>query len=344
MFDFLIENLFSMIADMSVEKIKELRTQYSNQRILYMTAKQFFTADEFKREFRHVTTVLNEDAILAIPSDKLEASRPIDELIEAIAPIFDSMVITDDETLKQRVIGTIAAQYRSKRDLSISLFDVIEKQRKDTEAIIDKITSVDKKALFIADSIEKREALKMAAFQNGIDRKVDRLVMFAAQSFIMIVTKKPAEISSNDMDICTSYVNDVRKQMEDGFPDIDVDFIHKPILGIAPDPNGTINPVMQEYTVLQFLWRFRLQLNSYIDDLLKYYNLLPDAFVISMISLEKLVDEDVYSHAIEQGAAAMLLNAKQINPDQYVKGLREYYRRLGEKICSMAEFVSSGSV
>lgn len=151
MIDFLIENLFSMIADMSVEKIKELRTQYSNQRILYMTAKQFFTADEFKREFRHVTTVLNEDAILAIPSDKLEVSRSIDELKDSIAPIFDSIVLTEDEPLKQRIIGIIAAQYRAKRNLSISLFDVIEEQRKDTEAIIDKISSVDKKALFIAD-------------------------------------------------------------------------------------------------------------------------------------------------------------------------------------------------
>lgn len=341
MIDFLIENLFSMIADMSVEKIKELRTQYSNQRILYMTAKQFFTADEFKREFRHVTTVLNEDAILAIPSDKLEVSRSIDELKDSIAPIFDSIVLTEDEPLKQRIIGIIAAQYRAKRNLSISLFDVIEEQRKDTEAIIDKISSVDKKALFIADSIEKREALKIAAFQNGINRKVERLVLFAAQSFIMIVTKKPAQISGSDMDICTSYVNGVRKQMEDGFPDIDATFIHIPIQGIAPNPNGSIKPVTKEYAVLQFLWTFRLQLNSYIDDLLKYYDLLPDAFVISMISLGKLVEEDLNSHAIEQGVAAMLMNAKLVNPEQYVKGLKEYYRKLGEEISSMAEFVSS---
>ena len=206
MIDFLIENLFSMIAEMSVERIKELRSQYTNQRILFMTAKQFFDADEFKREFQHVMTALNEDAVLAIPSEELEASKSIDEIKESITPVFENMIVTDDVSIKQRIIGIIATQYQSKRNLSISLFDVIEEQRKDTEAIIDKITDVDKKTLFIADSINKREALRTIAFQNGIQRKINRLISYAAQSYIMIVTKKPAQLIGNNTEFCTSYV------------------------------------------------------------------------------------------------------------------------------------------
>ena len=119
MIDFLVENLFSMITDMSVEKIRELRSQYSNQRILYMTAKQFFAADEFKREFHHVTIALNEDAILAIPSKELEASKSINEIKDSITNVFNSIIVTDDAFVKQRIIGIIAAQYLAKRNLSI---------------------------------------------------------------------------------------------------------------------------------------------------------------------------------------------------------------------------------
>ncbi len=339
MIDILVENLFSMIADMSVEKIQELRSQYSNQRILYMTAKQFFAADDFKREFRHVTIALNEDEFLAIPSKELEASKSINEIKDSITHVFDSIIVTDDAFVKQRIIGIIAAQYLSKRNLSISLFDVIEKQRKDTESIIDKVSDVDKKALFIADSINKREALKNEAFQNGIQRKMSRLVTFAAQSFIMIVTKKPAQVIGNTTDFAASYVNSVRKQIEDDFPEIDADFICKPIQSISPDPNGSLMPIAKENEVLQFLWTFRLQLNTYIDDLLKYNGLLPDAFIISILSLGNLVDEDVYSYAIEQGVSKMIMSAKQTNPEQFVIGLKNYYRRLGENICSMSKLV-----
>ena len=339
MIDYLVEKLFSVISDMSVEKIQELRNQYSNQRILYMTAKQFFATDEFKREFRHVTIALNEDAILAIPSKDLVASKLPNEIKDSIEPVFDSIIVTDDASVKQSIIGIIAVQYLSKRNISISLFDIIEEQRKDTEAIIDKISDVDKKTLFIADSINKREALRKEAFRNGIQRKISQLVTFAAQSFIMIVTKKPAQVIGNVTDFSASYINCVRKQIEDDFPDIDADFILKPIQSISPDPKGTLMPITRENEVLQFLWAFRLQLNTYIDDLLKYNDLLPDAFIISMISLANLVDEDLYSHAIEQGVSKMILNAKQTNPEQYVIGLKKYYRKLGENICSMWELI-----
>ena len=124
--------------------------------------------------------------------------------------------------------------------------------------------------------------------------------------------------------------------MEDDFPAIDAEFLHKPIQSISPDPNGSLVPITKEYTVLQFLWTFRLQINAYIDDLLKYNDLLPDAFVISMISLGSIVDEDIYSHAIEQGVSTLLMNAKQTNPEQLIKERKGYYKKLGEKICEIS--------
>lgn len=339
MIDFIIENVFSLIADMSVEKIKELRSQYSNQHILFMTAKQFFSTDEFKREFPDVTTVLNKDAILAIPSIELEVLKTVDEIKKSITPVFDSMVITDDSEVKHKIIHAIALQFRSKRNLTINLFEVIEEQRKDTEIILEKIRDVDKKSLYITDSIVKREALKEEAVKSGIGRKMAKLVGYAAQSYIMIVTKKPAQIIGKDTAFHTGYIQGVRKQIEDDLPGIDINFLHSPIISISPAPNGSLIPLRKEVNVLQFLWTFRLELNSQIDDLLKYSNFLPDSFVISMISLGNIVDEDLNSHAIEWGVSEMLVSAKQINPEQYVKGLKAYYRKLGEQICSMAEYV-----
>ena len=59
MIDLIIENLFSVLVDMSVEKIVDLKKQYTNQRILYLTACQYVNTDFFKTEYRDVTAIVD---------------------------------------------------------------------------------------------------------------------------------------------------------------------------------------------------------------------------------------------------------------------------------------------
>ena len=68
--------------------------------------------------------------------------------------------------------------------------------------------------------------------------------------------------------------------------------------------------------------------------------MLPDSFIISMISLDNIVDSDIYSHAIEMGVAKMILNAIPTDPDGSVKSVKAYYKRLGEHILTMDAFLS----
>ena len=52
MIDLILENLFSVVASMSVDRIIELKKQYNNQQILYMTTEQFIKTDGFRTEYR----------------------------------------------------------------------------------------------------------------------------------------------------------------------------------------------------------------------------------------------------------------------------------------------------
>ena len=132
----------------------------------------------------------------------------------------------------------------------------------------------------------------------------------------------------------------IKKQIEDGFPCIGGDFYKNPISVIRPDPNGSLVPVKQEIETLHYLWQFRNKVRGYVDELLKYSSVLPDSFIISMISLENIVDSDIYSYAIEWGVAKMILNAIPTDPDGSVESVKAYYKRLGEHILTMEDFLS----
>ena len=229
MIEFILENLFSMIADFSVEKIIELKNQYTNQHILSMTADQYVNTDYFKTEYRNVIAVIDKDKILAIDSKNIEPSSSVAQLVINLAPVFEDMLITDDASLRKDIITAIATQYISKRKLAISLFDILETQKKDTDAILEKIDSVDTKTLMIADSLQKREALRDRAIQSGIGRKMSQLVHCAAQYFISIVTKKPPQTVGDSTTELTQYMNSIRKCIDEDFPDIDVGFLKKPV-------------------------------------------------------------------------------------------------------------------
>lgn len=341
MIEFLLENLFSMVADLSIEKIADLRKQYTNQKILYLTAEQYVNAEYFRSEYRDVIPVLEKDRILAIDSRDIEPSKSIQELCDNIKPVFDSMLITDKDTLKQDIITAIATQYRSKRELAISLFDILEQQKKDTDAILEKISTVDNQTLLITDSIQKREALKERAIRSGIGRKMEQLIYYAAQSFISIVTKKPAQSVGDAGTELEQILDCIRKQLEDDFPEIGIDFLLKPVSIIMPNPDGSIIPLQKEIETLQFLNLLSRQIQEHIDELLKYTALLPDDFIIKMIELGNVIDSNLYSHAIERGIAPMLRNAIPTDKKAYVDGFKKYYRELGMKILSMEHYTKS---
>lgn len=338
MIDLIIENLFSVLVDMSVEKIVDLKKQYTNQRILYLTACQYVNTDFFKTEYRDVTAIVDKDKVLSIASEDIEPSKTIEEVKENIRPVFDGMLITDNYSLKDCIITAIATQYRSKRNLAISLFDILEAQKKDTDAILEKIENVDTKTLLIADSVMKREALKKQAIKSGIGRKMEQLIYYAAQNYISIITKRPAQSQGVANTELQQYMDFIRDQIEADFPEIGADFLDKPISIIMPDPNGSIMPLQKDVEVLQYLNLFSRHIQGYIDELLKYTTLLPDGFIIAMIDLGNVIDSNIYSRAIERGIAQMLKNAIPTDVSAHVKGFKIYYRELGLKILSMERY------
>lgn len=54
-FEFILNEAFSYMASLGVEKINEIEKQYNNQRILLMTISQFAESDFFKNEYKNVT-------------------------------------------------------------------------------------------------------------------------------------------------------------------------------------------------------------------------------------------------------------------------------------------------
>lgn len=340
MVEWLIENLFSFICSMSMEKIEELKKQYTNQHILYITAKQFVNTDGFKKEFPDVIPVINKDRILAISEEDIKPLKSVDELRSKLELVFDDMLITDNTSIKQSIIATIAAQYKAKQGLVVSLLDIIESQQEQTEEILSRIDDVDRKTLIIADSVQRKEALKEQAIKSGVGRKMEHLIQISCEGFISIVTKNPPTSTGLPTSLLKQYMDTIKKQIKDGFPCIGGNFYKKPISVIRPDPNGSLVPVNQEIETLHYLWQFRKQVRGYVDELLKYSSVLPDAFIISMISLENIVDSDINSYAIEWGVAKMFLNAIPTDPDGQVKSVKAYYKRLGEHILTMEEFLN----
>ena len=217
----------------------------------------------------------------------------------------------------------------------------IEQQKKDTDAILQKISNVDTKTLLITDSLQRREALKERAIRSGIGRKMEQLIHYASQSFISIVTKKPAQSAGDAGTELEQYMNCIRKQLEDDFPEIGIDFLQKPVSIIMPNPDGSIIPLQKEIETLQFLNLFSRQTQGYIDELLKYTTLLPDDFIIKMIEVGNVIDSNLYSHAIERGIAPMLRNAIPTDKKAHVDSFKKYYRELGVKILSMEHYAKS---
>ena len=337
MIEFLLENLFSIVADMSVEKIRQLRDQYTNQNILYMTICQYVNTDWFRTEHSDVTAALRKDKVLAIGSDDISPAKTVDEIADSIREVLGEMLVTDETSAKQNIITAIAAQYRSKSGLAIGLFDILEKQSRDTEEIIGRIEGVDKKTLLIADSVLKREALRERAIKSGIGMKMGQFINNTAQNYISIVTKEPPQTSNPSGDF-NQYMGSVRKLIKSDFPNITADFFKKPVQIMMLDPNGSLMPVFKDVETLQFLDLFSRQVHAHIDELLKYTNLLPDEFILEMIELGHLIDSDMTTQAAKMGAAQLLRKSAWANAEESVKGLKSYYRRLGEKILAMETY------
>ena len=334
MIEFILENLYSIIANYPLDRLKELYNQYNNQRILLLTTEQFVKAPQFKKEFCDIDININKLDILSVDNEAIEPSKTVDEIFEALNPVLDSMIITDDVHTKEVIIRSIASQYLTKRQLTISLFDLLESQRRNTDDILRRLDEVDRKALLITDSIEQKNALRLKAIRNGIGWKMELMVKNLTSGLIHIVTQKGPQFTREEEEKYGKYLfrELLSREVENKFPGIEYDFAHQKVEVMIPNPNGGICPIYEQYGVFEYMNFVKIQAHSNMDDIMKYSTLIPDDFLVSLIALLHALDKSLLFSAIQMGADKMLMFSKLTDPEGTIESFKQEFKMISQQI------------
>lgn len=341
MFDTLLKDAFSFLASNSLEELKALKAQYNNQHILYLTIKQFSESNLFRTEYRNIAFNNLKDDIMSISSCLITPTLDLQTITENISPILAKCFVTDDENAKTHIAKSISMQYITKSNLAVSLLDLAHQQREDTEKILSSISDLKPELSLIAKTVISQNAKKELALQKGINRKINSFIHSAVHNFILVTTKA-SPVARGMVDKkgeLHQYMDTIQDLIDTQFPDIDGEYYTKPIHTFTIDKEDPFIPKQLEIDVFKMLSVYKKELYVKVDELLKYTQVLPDDFFLSMIELMDYMDANINYSMYDHGFSDLFKQAKPAENFNMVQFIKNEYTKLGQLILNFKKYI-----
>lgn len=340
MFEFFINELFSFMTSLGVEKINELEKQYNNQKMLLLTTSQFAESDFFKNEYQNVKYIENKGEILSISPELISPVLGLDEIVDNISPVLEVLFICSDRVEQKRLFNNVVSQYLAKSKLTVTLLELSKQQRQDTEYISNKIDALKSEITIVSESVKKQDALKRRVIDSGLGSKINSFIYQAANFYILIVTKKsPTYNLGTEKEIIFHYMNTIQHLIDMDLPEIDEKFYVKPIETFTIDTKEAFETHSIKLDVYKTLFLYRKKLLEIEDDLLKYKNLIPEDFFIAMMELINFIDNDPTFTLHASGISELIKNSKPANGFDRVRAIKDEYKQLGNLILALRPYI-----
>lgn len=338
MFENLLNEAFSYMVSLGVEKITEIEKQYNNQNLLLLTICQFTESVFFKNEYKNVEYMKNEDAILSIVPESISPILGLDEIVDNISPVLETVFICFDCVEQERLFNIIVSQYLAKRNLTVTLLELSKQQRQDTEYISNKIDALKSDITIVSESVSNQETMKRRMIDSGLGSKINSFILKAAKGYIHIATKKMPQYKGDatDKNIISQYMDMIEKLIDSDFPDIDDEFYKKPMPLLRTDISGFKNVELDVYEVLSI---YKSELSQVQDDLLKYSNYISNDFLLIMTKLMGVIDNDVNFVMHSLGIGQLIKYSKPANGFDMARTTKDEYKQLGNFILALKPYI-----
>lgn len=342
LFEVLLEQMFSFIASKGIDQLETLRTQLTNQNILYLTITQFAKSELFRTEYKDTIYIDNKDDILAIAHDSIAPTLSISEIVENLTPLLEKCFITDDKTVSQRLFESIAMQYLAKNNLAVSMLDIAKQQRESTDAIVNSVSGLQSELENISAAVAAFNTKKERALNSGLGLKINSFIFTATQHFVLIATKNSPVLSGSDKtprDSILELMKTIRDLVLEDFPVVDERYFITPIKTFTPDPHVAFQTNDLHIDVLKMLYIYKTELNNKVDELLKYSNLLPDNFLIAMMDVMRVLESSPLLMVYTSGMAEIFKVAVSSEDGGVAKSVKGFYIQLADKILELEKYV-----
>ena len=328
MIDKITDKMFEFITSKGFEALVQLKEQYNNQTILYGVVKRFGEGNYFKNEFGKVIFCDNREMILQIPEKEISPTLGVQSISDNIYESMISIFIGEEEEIK-KITKIIAAEYLSKRQLTIKLLDLAMMEKESTEHILRNIGETREVVEKINYYNEKEEYRKKQILKNGLGRKMDSFISGAAGHYLTWIMKGNIILKGNNTPDTLQFMEQIAEMINLGFPQVTEKFY---VIPVNVPRTDEIPFKIEEIHTIDYAIYMRTILEKKADDLFKISNYLPDNFIYVLFELLDFFERNPLYNPNPRNMAKVIISKQPANIEEYRANIVTELKCLGSII------------
>lgn len=334
-FNKIADEILNLVIGLSKEELNNLINQNRLQRILLHCLNRFAGSNIFKTEFRDFIYSEDNDLILAIKDEKIDASITKEKLVDNLYPILKRCFVSDnDNGSYRRLLEIVTEQYIQQAKTTIQLYDILKLQQDNFYTIDNTLTQV--KDILVENrkreyqlSLKRQQLLKKELYNE-----MSGILSNIMNRYLYFLCKKSPTLSNVNPDATSGFIDSMCDKIEEIVENITEyikeDFCQKPIIAMQLDGFEKRTEEVEYYKFMEF-W-FKDSILKDTDFILKYKDLLDDETYVLILELRNMLNGNIFPSLYKMGQSNIISN-KQIKID--VEFFRQTLGEIGNKIVKL---------
>ncbi|MCM1235925.1 MAG: hypothetical protein NC489_38025, partial [Ruminococcus flavefaciens] len=195
-FDKITDEILDAVVGFSKQELQNFIDKNKKQKILMHCIKKFANSDFFKREYKDIVYILDEEKIMAVSDNELDVSLQKENLSKNIEKCVINCFVSDDDSHVSKITEIITEYYIQHANVTIGLYDIIKNQHIYYEDLGSSVSEVKKLILENKQREQKLLVEKESLLKKELDNEIRLYLSDIMNKFLFFMCKESPQLDN----------------------------------------------------------------------------------------------------------------------------------------------------